>query len=170
MQNSKILVLGYGQHGKDTACGILSSKLGYRFKSTSLFCAERVMLPYFRTHLNVNYVDAQDCHYHRHDGNNRAVWFNAIIEYNYGDPARLARELLEHYDVYCGMRCKKELAAVKREKLFDHIIWIDRSKLRPPENADSCTVTPEMADAIIDNNSTYKNLTRNLTEWHNARH
>ena len=36
----KVLVLGYGRHGKDTVCEMLEQDYGFQFTSSSMFCAE----------------------------------------------------------------------------------------------------------------------------------
>ncbi len=158
--NPKLLVIGHGRHGKDTVCEMLT-EYGFRFTSSSYFCAERVMLPYFRSR-GIMYEDAQQCFDDRHTDCNRAVWYDQIRAFNDPDETKLARAILEENDVYCGMRSADELVACIKADVFDAIIWVDRSEHEPPEDASSCTVTRSMADLVLDNNGDLDDLRRNL--------
>lgn len=150
----RLLVVGHARHGKDTVCEMLRDKYDFRFTSSSLFCAEHVVLPKFegvpgRAFL---YKDFQECFDDRI--NHRKFWYDAIAEFNRPDPTALAKAVLEEHDVYCGMRSSTELHACKNIGLFDHIIWVDASQRVGPEDRSSCTVEPWMADFVIDANGT----------------
>lgn len=155
----RILVIGHGRHGKDTVAAMLHLKYNMRFTSSSRFCAERVMMPYFEQSDTV-YMTADECFHDRH--NHRASWYHAIREFNRPDATTLARAILENNDVYCGMRSKAELFACRNAGIFDHVIWVDRSEHVPAEGALSCSVEPWMADYIIDNNGTLEDLEFNV--------
>lgn len=157
VKRPKILVLGYGRHGKDSVCEILSRRWGLKFTSSSMFCAERVMLPYFASR-GIEYDDAEACYADRHNGDNRRIWFEQIAAFNEPDGSALARAILAENDVYCGMRSVIELEACKKAGVFDHIVWVDRSHHVPPEDETSCTVKRWMTDAEIDNNGTLEDL------------
>src|SRR6185369_672766 len=43
----RIVLVGHGRHGKDTVAEMLRDEYGFSFCSSSLFCAERVMMPAF---------------------------------------------------------------------------------------------------------------------------
>lgn len=158
MKKYKLIVIGYGRHGKDTVCEILQDEYGYKFMSSSEFCAEKVAYPALKD--VYNYSSVSECYSDRH--NHRKEWFDLIAGYNIDDPAKLGTELFSEYDIYCGLRRKEELIALSENKACDYIIWVDASKRLPPENAESCTVTSEMADFIIDNNGDLENLKENL--------
>lgn len=129
--NPKVLILGDARHGKDTVAEMLRDRYGMRFSSSSMFCAERVMMPYFAAH-GVPYASAEECYEDR--VNHRATWFDRIQDYNRGDPSRLAREMLEAgNDMYVGMRSAMEFA--EAHKLFDHIVWVDASGRGVPREA-----------------------------------
>jgi hypothetical protein len=85
-----------------------------------------------------------------------------IISYNNTDLSKLGKEIFSQYDIYCGLRRKEELVSLKENNICDYIFWVDASKRLPPEDNSSCTVTPEMADYIIDNNSDLDNLYKNV--------
>jgi len=157
MKKYKLIVIGYGRHGKDTVCDILQDDYGYKFISSSRFCAEKVVYPALKD--KYNYITVDQCYDDRH--NHRKEWFDLIAGYNTDDPATLGIELFSEFDIYCGLRRKEELIALKENKVCDYIIWVDASKRLPPENKESCTVTREMADFIIDNNGDFLNLLRN---------
>lgn len=159
--NKRIILLGHGRHGKDTVAEILRDDYGYKFQASSVFCAERVMMPYFNgLQSHIGYACVEDCFNDRH--NYRATWFDQIEAFNYPDRTRLARELFEENDIYVGMRSAKELQACKTAGVADLIIWVDASDRMPPEDASSCTVEPWMADYVIDNNGTLEDLKYNI--------
>lgn len=140
----KILVIGHSRHGKDTVCEMLQKQYGLNFVSSSLFCAERVVYPMLKGF----YQTFEECYNDRH--NHRALWFNLIAHYNAKDKARLTREILNEYDIYCGLRNREELMA--GYNLFDMVIWVDASKRLPPEPSNSISVTEEDAHVTITNN------------------
>jgi dephospho-CoA kinase len=154
----KIIIIGYGRHGKDTVCDILKEKYNYNFMSSSEFCAEIVVYPKLKDIYNYNSV--KECYEDRH--NHRKEWFDLIISYNNTDLSKLGKEIFSQYDIYCGLRRKEELISLKENNVCDYIFWVDASKRLPPEDNSSCTVTPEMADYIIDNNSDLDNLYKNV--------
>jgi hypothetical protein len=142
-------VIGHARHGKDTVAEILRDRYGKRFQSSSGFCTEKVMMPFFAS-AGRPYSSAEECFADR--GNHRAAWFAQIAAYNREDPARLARELFgAGNDIYVGMRNAAELEAAR--KLADLVVWVDASERCPPEPPSSCSVTREMADVCIPNNA-----------------
>jgi hypothetical protein len=163
----KIILLGYARHGKDTVAEMLRDRYGLRFQSSSMFCAEKVLMPHFsryplegeysHTHDRVyrSYRSVNDCYADR--VNFRDVWYDQIEAYNSPDKARLCRELFAAgNDIYVGMRSAEEFRAA--EALADLVVWVDRSQHLPPEDKSSCTVTPNMADYVLDNNGTLDDL------------
>jgi hypothetical protein len=61
-------------------------------------------------------------------------------------------------DIYCGLRNIREYHAMKKDRVFDHCIWVDRSQHLPPEDISSMTLTAEHADIVIDNNGSLEDL------------
>jgi len=164
VRRPKFLILGYGRHGKDTVCEMISGGYGLAFQSSSMFCAEHVMMPHFAS-IGKPYDTVEQCYADRHSGSNRAVWYDQIQDYNIPDGARLATEMMQDHDIYCGMRSASELVACVKANVFDHIAWVDRSQHEPPEDISSCTVTREMADYVIDNNGTIDDLVREVRNF-----
>lgn len=151
----KLMILGCARHGKDTVAEILRDNLGVTFQSSSFAAAEKVMVPYFAAK-GITYASLDECYADR--VNHREEWFHQIRAYNTPDLTRLAREIYATNDVYVGMRNAEELEAVKAAKMFDYSIWVDRSKHIAPEPVFSNSIRPEMANYILDNNGTLKEL------------
>jgi hypothetical protein len=150
----RLIILGHARHGKDTVAELLRDRFGMRFQSSSRFCTEKVMMPFF-ARAGRPYLSAEECFDDR--TNHRAAWFAQIALYNRDDPSRLARELFEAgNDVYVGMRSAEELKSAR--KLADLVVWVDALERLPPEPLSSCSVTREMADVRISNNANLEAL------------
>jgi hypothetical protein len=169
----KLMVMGYARHGKDTVAEILRDRWKLSFTSSSLFCAERVMMPAFKAAREAavaigegfdlpQYASAYQCFEDR--VNHRAFWYEEIKRYCEKEPSRLSREIFERHDVYAGIRSWKELAGAKNAGLYDHSIWVDRSEHVPDEPSTSCSVVPWMADFMLDNNGTLPDLQGRVDE------
>ena len=156
----KLLVIGHGRHGKDTVCEILRDKYAYSFESSSQFCSK--LFIYNNLKDKYGYANEEECYADRH--NHRAEWYNAICDYNVPDPARLGREMFNAYDIYCGLRNKKEYHAMRNTEVFDYAIWVDRSDYLPLESKDSMSLEQWMADFTIDNNGTLEELQFNVDQ------
>ena len=154
----KLLVIGHGRHGKDTVCEMLRDDYGYSFESSSKFCSK--LFIYNNLKDKYGYTDEEQCYADRH--NHRQEWYEAICDYNVPDAATLGREMFAEYDIYCGLRNKKEFHAMKNTSVFDYAIWVDRSDHLPPESKDSMSLEQWMADYTIDNNGTLEDLKFNL--------
>ena len=156
----KLLVIGHGRHGKDTVCEILRDKYGYSFESSSKFCSK--LFIYNDLKEKYGYTNEEQCYADRH--NHRQEWYEAICDYNIPDPATLGREMFQEYDIYCGLRNKKEFHAMKNKGVFDYCIWVDRSDHLPPENKNSMSLEQWMSDYTIDNNGTLQDLEFNVQQ------
>lgn len=151
----KVLILGHARHGKDTVAEMLRDQHGYTFSSSSHFCAERVMLPYFNAQPGVGYADVNDCYADR--VNHRATWFDQIKAYNTPDRSRLAREMLEENDLYVGMRSSDEFEAAR--SLFDYVVWVDASgRGVAPEPRDSFDIDFHPSMWLVRNDGTLEDL------------
>lgn len=157
MKRLKLMIIGYGRHGKDTVCDIISNHYRYSFQSSSMFCAE--LFIYDTLKERYGYSSIEECYADRH--NHRSLWYNLIKDYNSEDPTLLGRSLYSRYDIYCGLRNAAEFHALRNCGAFDHSIWVDRSDHLPPEPSSSISVQPWMADYIIDNNGSLELLRRN---------
>lgn len=158
MQFKKILIIGHGRHGKDTVAEILQDEFGYTFKSSSELAAEIFIYDLLKS--KYGYSTFQECYNDRH--NHRAEWYDLITEYNKDDRARLAKEILRQTDCYVGMREREEILECLNQNLFDLIIWVDRLEFEPSEPSDSFNIEKNLADIIIDNNYSLKDLKRKV--------
>ncbi|RUQ67309.1 hypothetical protein ELZ19_06955 [Brucella abortus] len=154
----KIVVLGHGRHGKDTVCEMLRDLYGFRFTSSSRFCAERVVYPALAD--KYNYMDAEACYEDR--ANHRSEWYELIRDFNRPDPTKLGRAIFAENDVYCGLRHHTEFHALFNAGVPDLVLWVDASDRVEPEPRSSCSVEPWMANFVIDNNGTVEDLERNV--------
>lgn len=150
----KLMIMGYGRHGKDTVCELLKEMYGFTFVSSSYAAAEHVVYPVVRD--LIGYSTLEECYNDRH--NHRALWFELIKAFNHQDKANLGRLIYRDYDIYCGVRNAEEFDGIRKAGLFDYSIWVDRSKTLPTEPTKSCTVGPWMADYILDNNGNLDEL------------
>ncbi len=124
-QAPKILIIGPGRHGKDTAAEIICGLTGWSFKSSSMFAAEKAVYPTMQR--QEGYTSVMECFNDRH--NHRVQWRDLIREYNSPDKSTLAKELLASgCNVYVGMRCHEEYAACVRDKVFDKVMWVEASE------------------------------------------
>ena len=153
----KLLVIGHGRHGKDTVCEILRDEYGYSFESSSQFCSK--LFIYNDLKDKYNYTSEEECYADRHS--HRKEWYDAICDYNLSDAATLGREMFKKYDIYCGLRNKREFFAMKNTGVFDYCIWVDRSMHLESESKDSMSLEQWMADYTIDNNSGLSELAFN---------
>ena len=162
MGKPKILVLGHGQHGKDTVGDILAYRLGFRFLSSSLFAAEKLILPHFES-IGQPYASLEACYADR--VNHRALWYDLISAYNTPEKDSLCREIVSEYDMYVGMRCPEEYAASKKH--FDYILWVDASgRGVPPEPRSSMGISYVPGEMIyIPNNGSVGDLEDLVVDW-----
>mgnify|MGYP001595608955 CR=1 FL=1 len=160
MRKKKLLVIGHGRHGKDTVCEILRDEYGYTFESSSKFCSKLFIYDDLKD--KYGYANEEECYADRHS--HRAEWYNAICDYNVPDAATLGREMFTAYDIYCGLRNKREFFAMQNTGVFDYCIWVDRSNHLPSESKDSMSLEQWMADYTIDNNGTLDDLWFNIRQ------
>ena len=154
----KLLVIGHGRHGKDTVCEILQEKYDLSFESSSRFCSKHFIFDLLKD--KYNYKDEYDCYNDRF--NHRTEWYNAIREYNKDDDSRLGREILKRYNIYSGLRNKNEFFALKKNKVFDYAIWVDRCDHLPKEDPSSMSIEQWMCDYTLDNNGSLERLEKNV--------
>lgn len=144
----KICIIGHARHGKDTCAEIFRDVFDLKFEASSKFCCDKFIFDVLKN--KYNYSTSEECWLDR--VNHRAEWYDLICDYVKDDKSKLTREILEINDIYVGIRAPEEFEASK--KLFDLIIWIDASKRKPFEDKFSMKLTKEMADIIIENNTT----------------
>jgi hypothetical protein len=154
----KLLIIGHGRHGKDTVCEILRDNYGFRFQSSSEFCAQKFI--YNELRHKYGYTSYEQCYQDRH--NHRSEWYDMIHAYCQDDYARLGRDIFAENDIYCGLRNKAEFHAMRNTGVFDYCVWVDRSDHLPLEDRSSMNLEIWMADYVIDNNSSLEMLNRSV--------
>jgi hypothetical protein len=118
----RILVVGNGRAGKDTACEHLALVTQLRFAgSTSRYLARHVA-----ERLGVTEEEAYSTR-HRH----RNLWHRVGKGIRKHDPGLLVRESLLHADIVGGIRDAAEMAVCRREELVDLVVWIANDRVRP---------------------------------------
>ena len=154
----KLLIAGYGRHGKDLCCEYLRDHYNLSFISSSEYVGKKIIYPFLKK--SDESLTWEQCFKERHQ--NRSLWYNLITEYNTPDKARVGKEIFSVYDIYCGLRNIDEFNAQKKLELFDHSIWIDASLRLPPEPSSSITIKATDCDHIIDNNAGIEELYSNI--------
>jgi len=144
----RVVFVGLGRAGKDTACDELSRATGWKNAGTT-----SVYLTLFvATRTGTNPVLAYN---NRH--RNRGTWRRLGDEMRRDDPARLVRDALAVGPITGGCRARVEIQAVRRESLADLIVWIDAEERLKREGAEidgTVEFGPEEADVIVTNNGT----------------
>lgn len=152
----RVLIIGHGRHGKDTAAEFLAQATGYKFASSSEFAAQKAVFPL----VSDLYPDWRAAYDDRI--NHRELWYHAIRAYNLRPGPMLAEQLLADHDVYVGMRSRAEFE--RSRDLFDLVVWVDRSEVLPPEPGNSMELTAEDADWFLDNNRDLEHLEAQVLE------
>ena len=155
------IIMGYARYGKDTSADFLCETYPFLSTKGSSAVANDVFI-YSALKDKYGYSSPEECFSDRY--NHRGEWFDLICKYNERDPSRLGREIFKNYNIYSGIRSRREFFSLKNQQMFDASIWIDRSKILPPEPNNSMDIEPWMADYWIDNNGTIDDLHRNLLE------
>ncbi|MFC3214635.1 hypothetical protein [Novosphingobium panipatense] len=158
----KLLIIGYGRHGKDTVAELLAERHGFTFASSSYFAAESVVRPALAA-CGVTYGSLEECYADR--VNHRAFWYEAISTYNGGGRSRLAEAILVDHDIYVGMRSNAEYLASR--DLFDLVVWVDASgRGLPPEDIKSMDIAydPRTMNRI-DNGGSLEDLIKNVDDF-----
>lgn len=153
MRNPRILLVGGGRSGKDTAGEIIEQHTGWKFAGTTS--------KYLCRHVAAKLGLPEDVAYaRRHESDAmRVVWFETGNELRKDDPALLAREAFAHGDVTGGVRGKPEIEAIIAENLADLIVWVSRDV--PPDP--TMEFGREYADVVLDNNGTLDEFRRKVT-------
>lgn len=158
MSKNTLLILGYGEHGKDKFAEYLADELQVPMcASSSMIAAEAIVFPWFHVHYPGRYATVEECFNDRRRW--RYVWHDLISEYNAKDGTRLARKILESQDWYIGMRSVRELSACREAGLFSHTFWVDAGGRKPPEGAGSNSVHYDPSFMVrVDNSGTLDEL------------
>lgn len=162
----KLLIIGHGRHGKDTAAKLIEQLMGLSFESSSEFVGKRAVWPFWGKE---RYDCFEQCFNDR--TNNRKLWGDLIAAYCTPNKSRTAEELFAAgNDMYVGLRRIPEYDACMDKDLFDLVIWVDAILRHPPENKDSNEMTKEHAHYIINNNGTEDDLANQVCKLQDYLH
>ena len=150
MRPPRLVVIGHAGHGKDTVCELIAELYSLKFISSSMAALDAVIYPALKD--KYGYTSKEECFADRI--NHRTEWHELIKEYNAEDKTRLGRLIFSNADIYCGLRNKDELRALKQALLVDFVIWVDGSHRLPDEPISSFNITAGASDFMIDNNDT----------------
>lgn len=157
----KLLILGYGRHGKDTVAEMLRDNYGLKFKSSSEFVGEECLWDQWGKDL---YGSFQEMFDDRH--NHRVKWMEMISAYNTPDKTRTASTMFERgYDMYVGMRRQDELDACRKAGLFDFIVWVERPGFEPETGSMDITKESSFWNFCIKNDGTLEHLEQKVAEF-----
>src|SRR5262245_29243623 len=116
----RVMVVGYGGAGKDTACEYLAKVTHLRFAgTTSVYLARHVA-----ARLGVSVREA-----YRSRHANRNLWHLVGNELRRLDPGLLVRESLRHAEITGGVRGIGEVEACRRGRLVDLIVWVANDRV-----------------------------------------
>jgi hypothetical protein len=144
----RVLIIGYGQNGKDELAKIWEENFEITHESSSHAAMRLFIFDVLKD--KYGYSNMKECYEDR--VNHRAEWYDLICKYNVNDPTRLARHIMRDSNIYVGMRDKVGVSTCKGRGVFDLVVWVDAEKRVGKEDSDSCTVTKSDAHVIIDNN------------------
>jgi hypothetical protein len=153
----RLLIIGHGRHGKDSVADVLRDQYGMRAVSSSEFAARKAVFPL----VSDLYPDWRAAYEDRHA--HRDLWFHAIRAYNLRPGPMLAEQILEHHDIYTGMRSRDEFERSRR--VFDLVVWVDASRRLPLEPGGSMELSADDADWIIDNNGPVESLPDEVADF-----
>lgn len=153
----KLFVIGPGEHGKDTVTEILAQMLGLSWESSSRFVAEAVVRP-FLAEMGIRYPTLEACYEDRR--NHRDLWRKAIEEFNAEDPQRLSKLIFGEYDIYTGIRSRREFIASR--EMADLSLWVDAGD-RVTKRDTSLDILRSDADVVIDNSGAESDLPRKIS-------
>jgi len=153
----KLLIIGDGEHGKDTVADEIQALSGLSLVSSSFWCLERAIWKRCDGVTLPAYANPEAAYEDRR--NHRETWKRLIAEYN-TPKDRLVAEILSEHDMYVGLRKRDEFEAAKHH--FDEIIWVDAALRLPVEASNEL----DRSDATIwfDNNGDLTDLKRR-TFW-----
>lgn len=149
----KLLIVGYGRHGKDEAGRYLGTITRLKYGGSTSWAALPLMAEYLGVHPLVAWEE-------RH--NNRQIWKDHCDELRRFRPSRLIETALKGGDIITGVRATVELEDARRRGLVDLVLWITRPGF-------PCDTTvefgPENCDEALLNVGTLQNFHDDLRRW-----
>jgi hypothetical protein len=139
----KLLIVGEGRAGKDTACEYLSAITGLRNAGTT----SRYLCRHVAYDLGLS---EEEAFRRRHESDEmRILWYNKGNEVRQQGPTTLIREALENGEITGGIRDLAEIICCREEGLVDLIIWVENLRVRKDPTV---MFTSRECDVVIQNN------------------
>lgn len=150
----KILFIGPGRSGKDTAAQFLHRRGNLQYGGSCSWAALPFMAAYFGQH---------PMHVWENRHKHRMTWKEQCDELrSHGDQCFLIRRALETGNMITGVRGLLEINAAIAEKLFDSIVWIDNPRVDADPTMDFGS---EKANVIIRNNGSLVKFQYHVIDW-----
>jgi hypothetical protein len=149
-----ILIIGAGEHGKNSVCDYIKEKTGWSEGCSSY--VSKVLIFEEMTKRGFHYPDSQTCWEDRR--NHRALWKQLIREYNTPQLDRLIVQIFKDKEMYVGLRDKDEFLTGCVNGRFDIIVFVDAEERLGIADPDDCSIPKGVSDIIIDNNGTKEEL------------
>lgn len=155
MDKPKLLIIGYGRHGKDSFAEILRDECGFKFMSSSEFVGREILWDNWGCAVYNSFEEMFEDR-----ANNRVLWMQLISAYNTPDKTKTASTMLfrDGMDMYVGMRRLDELNACRKAGIFDFIVWVQRPNLDPEIGSMDITLENSNPDFIIHNDGSLEDL------------
>ncbi len=139
----KLLIVGHGRSGKDTALEYLA----FVTNLTNAGTTSKYLAKYVAVELGIPGAEA---YANRHESAEmRERWKRIGDKIRKDDPALLIKEALKFGDITGGVRDILEIQAARAENLVDLIIWVQNDRV--PKDT-TVTFTERDCDIIIPNN------------------
>lgn len=143
MSQKKLLIVGHGRAGKDTACEYLAQITGLRNAGTT----SKYLAEYVAGKLGLS---VEEAYARRHESDAmRMVWYNAGNELREKDPTILIRQALANGEITGGVRDREEVVRARTQGLVDLVVWIENRSVRSDPTVQ---FGPEDCDLVIPNN------------------
>lgn len=149
----RILFVGWGRSGKDTAAEYLSRITTLHYGGSTAWAAKEMVAEV----LGVHPQTAWDT---RHE--NREQWRQICDDLRAYDQTHLIRLALRTGEIIAGVRAGEELAAAKREKIFSYTVWINRPGTPPDPTVG---FTEHDCQIVIDNDGTLEQFHEKLRDF-----
>ncbi len=155
-KNKKLMIVGMGRAGKDTAGEYLGMVTNLKFAgTTSLYLAK-----YVAQRLGVS---TKEAYANRHESNDmRKLWYDTGRQLRALDPGVLIRESMEFGDIIGGVRDVEEIETARRENLVDLIVWIENRRVPPDPTV---MFDESVCDIVIQNNGSLEEFYTRLDRF-----
>lgn len=152
----KLLIVGQGRAGKDTACEYLAEITTLTNAGTT----SKYLCKHVAAKLGLS---EEDAFARRHESDEmRMLWYHTGNEVRNQGPTTLIREALQYGDITGGVRDYEEIVAARREGIADLIVWIDNNRVKKDPTV---MFTSREADLVIENHWTIDEFYQRLERF-----